>query len=78
LSRRTVRIVIVPVALSGLMLAGCYEKVISARGFGADHYDVAAPDSPSTGPVGKDWIKSTSQVQPHTTPGDPTVRRSGW
>jgi hypothetical protein len=78
LPRRSTRIAVFPLILGALALAGCYEKVISARGFGADHYDVAAPDSPSSGPVGTDWIKSSTQVEPRTTPGDPPKRRTSW
>ena len=40
----SLRRALLPLALlSSLLLAGCYQRVVRAKGFGADQYNVAEP-----------------------------------
>lgn len=50
---------------------GCYERVISARGMGADRYTVQKPYAENT-------LVDNAIMGPPTQPGRKRIKRSRW
>jgi hypothetical protein len=46
MSRTSARCLALTLLLPSLVLAGCYEKTVSAKGFGGDRVILSEPDSP--------------------------------